>query len=101
MESGFALSREELSTELQRIHRELRATTVFVTHSIQEAVLLADKVVVLTSHPGRIRQIIEIKIPQPRSLGYGAHLAEVSQVMAELHELLLSPAGAHGSHARQ
>ncbi len=91
-----ALSREELSTELQRIHRELRATTVFVTHSIQEAVLLADKVVVLTSHPGRIRQIIEIKIPQPRSLGYGAHLAEVSQVMAELHELLLSPPGGHG-----
>jgi NitT/TauT family transport system ATP-binding protein len=85
-----ALSREELSTELQRIHHELSATTVFVTHSIQEAVLLADKVVVLTSHPGQIRQIIEIKIPQPRSLGYGAHLAEVSQVMAELHELLLS-----------
>ena len=91
-----ALSREELSTELQRIHRELGATTVFVTHSIQEAVLLADKVVVLTSHPGRIRQIIEIKIPQPRSLGYGAHLAEVSQVMAELHELLLSPPGHAG-----
>ena len=85
-----ALSREEISAELQRIHKELSATTVFVTHSIQEAVLLADKVVVLTSHPGRIRQIIEVNIPQPRSLGFGAHLAEVSQVMAELHELLLS-----------
>jgi NitT/TauT family transport system ATP-binding protein len=92
-----ALSREELSAELQRIHRESGSTTVFVTHSIQEAVLLADKVVVLTSHPGRIRQIIEIKIPQPRSLGYGAHLAEVSQVMAELHELLLAPPAAHAA----
>jgi NitT/TauT family transport system ATP-binding protein len=92
-----ALSREEISAELQRIHKELSATTVFVTHSIQEAVLLADKVVVLTSHPGRIRQIIEVTIPQPRSLGFGAHLAEVSQVMAELHELLLSPPGAHAA----
>ncbi|GAA0933041.1 hypothetical protein GCM10009558_046210 [Virgisporangium aurantiacum] len=99
-----ALSREEISAELQRIHKELSATTVFVTHSIQEAVLLADKVVVLTSHPGRIRQIIEVNIPQPRSLGFGAHLAEVSQVMAELHELLLShpqeqlPGGYPGQH---
>jgi NitT/TauT family transport system ATP-binding protein len=85
-----ALSREELSTELQRIHNESAATTVFVTHSIQEAVLLADRVVVLTQHPGQVRQIIDVKIPQPRSLGYGAHLAEVSQVMAELHDLLLT-----------
>jgi NitT/TauT family transport system ATP-binding protein len=85
-----ALSREELSTELQRIHKELSATTVFVTHSIQEAVLLADRVVVLSPHPGQVRRILDISIPQPRSLGFGAHLADVSQVMAELHDLLLT-----------
>jgi NitT/TauT family transport system ATP-binding protein len=87
-----ALTREELSGELQRIHKELSATTVFVTHSIQEAVLLADRVVVLSPHPGRVRRILDITIPQPRSLGFNAHLADVSHVMAELHGLLLSPA---------
>jgi NitT/TauT family transport system ATP-binding protein len=85
-----ALSREELSLELQRLHKEFASTTVFVTHSIQEAVLLADRVVVLSPHPGRIRRILDIDIPQPRSLGVNSHLAEVSSVVAEMHELLLS-----------
>jgi NitT/TauT family transport system ATP-binding protein len=89
-----ALTREELSGELQRIHKELSATTVFVTHSIQEAVLLADRVVVLSPHPGRVRRILDITIPQPRSLGFNAHLADVSHVMAELHGLLLNDADA-------
>ena len=84
-----ALSREELSAELQRIHKELSATTVFVTHSIQEAVLLADRVVVLSRTPGRSAGSSTSTIPQPRSLGFDAHLADVSQVMAELHGLLL------------
>jgi NitT/TauT family transport system ATP-binding protein len=85
-----ALSREELSSELQRIHTELTATTVFVTHSIQEAVLLADRVVVLSPRPGQIRRILDIDVPQPRSLGFNAHLEEVSKIVAELHDLLLT-----------
>jgi NitT/TauT family transport system ATP-binding protein len=85
-----ALSREELSLELQRLHKEFASTTVFVTHSIREAVLLADRVVVLSLHPGRVRRVIDIDIPQPRSLGPNLHLAEVSTIMAELHELLLT-----------
>jgi NitT/TauT family transport system ATP-binding protein len=85
-----ALTREELSGELQRVHMELACTTVFVTHSIQEAVLLADRVIVLTARPGRIKQILTIKIPRPRSLGHNAHLEEVASCTAELHELLLS-----------
>jgi NitT/TauT family transport system ATP-binding protein len=86
-----ALSREELSLELQRLHKEFASTTVFVTHSIQEAVLLADRVIVLSPHPGRVRRVIDIDIPQPRSLGSNSHLAEVSDVMAEMRELLLKP----------
>jgi len=86
-----ALTREELSTELQRIHMEQRATTVFVTHSIDEAVLLADRVVVLSPRPGRLRQIVEVNIARPRSLGRNAHLEEVARASAELHELLLTP----------
>jgi NitT/TauT family transport system ATP-binding protein len=84
-----ALTREELSRELQRLHIKLGATIVFVTHSIDEAVLLADRVVVLTPRPGRIREIIGIGIPRPRTLGRGAHHDEVARCSAELHELLM------------
>ncbi|MEU8232913.1 ABC transporter ATP-binding protein [Actinoplanes sp. NPDC048967] len=85
-----ALTREELSGELQRVHMELGTTIVFVTHSIDEAVLLADRVVVLSPRPGRIREIIDIDIPRPRTLGRGAHLEEVARCSAELHELLMA-----------
>jgi NitT/TauT family transport system ATP-binding protein len=85
-----ALTREELAGELQRIHMDNGATIVFVTHSIDEAVLLADRVVVLSPRPGRIREIIDIKIPRPRTLGRTAHLEEVARCSAELHELLMA-----------
>jgi NitT/TauT family transport system ATP-binding protein len=84
------LIREELSVELQRIHMEQEATTVFVTHSIDEAVLLADRVVVLSPRPGQVREIIEVKIPRPRTLGRTAHTDEVARCSAELHDLLMA-----------
>ncbi|MEU5942749.1 ABC transporter ATP-binding protein [Micromonospora sp. NPDC047548] len=84
-----ALTREELSGELQRVHVQTGATVVFVTHSIDEAVLLADRVVVLSPRPGRIRKVVEVAIPRPRTLGRNAHLADVARVSAELHELLM------------
>jgi NitT/TauT family transport system ATP-binding protein len=87
-----ALTREELSVQLQKIHMDHRATILFVTHSIDEAILLADRVVVLTPRPGQIREIIRVDIPRPRTLGRTAHLTEVARISAELHELLL-PAG--------
>jgi NitT/TauT family transport system ATP-binding protein len=83
-----ALTRTELSEELQRIKMELSTTIVFVTHSIEEAVVLADRVVVLTPRPGRLRQIVDIDIPRPRSLGKNAHLTEVAQISGLLHGLL-------------
>ncbi|HEY2671390.1 MAG TPA: ABC transporter ATP-binding protein [Rugosimonospora sp.] len=87
-----ALTREELSVELQRVHMEMGTTIVFVTHSIAEAVLLADRVMVLSSRPGQVRKVIDVDIPRPRSLGLGAHVDEVARSSAELHELLLEPA---------
>ncbi|MCT2276415.1 ABC transporter ATP-binding protein [Micromonospora chalcea] len=84
-----ALTREELSGELQRVHMETKATIVFVTHSIDEAVLLADRVVVLSPRPGRIREVVEVNVPRPRTLGRHEHLADVARISAELHELLM------------
>jgi NitT/TauT family transport system ATP-binding protein len=85
-----ALTRAELAVELQRIHMELGATIVFVTHSVQEAVLLADRVAVLTARPGRLREIVPVDIPRPRSFGLNAHIDEVAACSAELHDLLLT-----------
>jgi NitT/TauT family transport system ATP-binding protein len=64
-----ALTREQMNLDLQRIWLRDRNTVMFITHSIEEAVLLADRVVVMTSRPGRIADILAIDLPRPR----GAH----------------------------
>jgi NitT/TauT family transport system ATP-binding protein len=84
-----ALTREELAGELQRIHIETGTTIVFVTHSIPEAVLLADRVAVLSARPGRLRELVDIKIPRPRTFGHNAHMEQVTEASARLHDLLL------------
>ncbi len=63
-----ALTREELGLELLRVWSERRKTVVFVTHSIPEAILLADRVVVMTPRPGRIVTTVSITLPRPRTL---------------------------------
>ena len=63
-----ALTRDKMNLELQSIHAQAGATVVFVTHSISEAVFLADRVVLLTPRPGRIRSVTPVPLPRPRSL---------------------------------
>jgi NitT/TauT family transport system ATP-binding protein len=67
-----ALTREELTLELMRIWREQPKTVLFVTHSIPESVMLADRVVVLSPRPGRIAEIINVNVPRPRQFGMEA-----------------------------
>jgi NitT/TauT family transport system ATP-binding protein len=62
-----ALTREEMSLELMRIWTERPKTILFVTHSVPEAVLLSDRVVVMSARPGRIVDIVDVKLPRPRS----------------------------------
>jgi NitT/TauT family transport system ATP-binding protein len=83
-----ALTREELATQLQAMHMSAPATTVFVTHSIPEAVLLADRVVVLSSRPGQVRRVVDVHVPRPRSFGHNAYTAQAAECAAELHDLL-------------
>jgi NitT/TauT family transport system ATP-binding protein len=51
---------------LLRIHQQQRKTVLFVTHSIDEAVFLADRVIVFTARPSTIREIVHVALPQPR-----------------------------------
>jgi NitT/TauT family transport system ATP-binding protein len=63
-----AMTRELMNLELQRIWQESKKTVFFITHSIPEAVFLADRVVVLSARPGRITEIVPIEVPRPRDL---------------------------------
>ncbi|WP_420334354.1 ABC transporter ATP-binding protein [Roseibium sp.] len=62
------LSRDMMNMELQRICREQDATAFLVTHSIQEAVILSDEIVVMKPRPGRIAEIVHVDLPRPRTL---------------------------------
>ncbi len=62
-----ALTRETFDNEVQRLWFERPRTVVFVTHSVSEAVALADRVVVMTPRPGRVARVVEVDLPRPRS----------------------------------
>jgi NitT/TauT family transport system ATP-binding protein len=63
-----AMTRDQMNLELQRIWQETKKTIVLVTHSISEAVFLADRIVLLSPRPGRIDTIVDVPMARPRSL---------------------------------
>jgi NitT/TauT family transport system ATP-binding protein len=61
-------TREAMNLELSQLTRQSNVTSLFVTHNIQEAIFLADRVVVMSPRPGRISGIVDVTFPQPRSV---------------------------------
>jgi NitT/TauT family transport system ATP-binding protein len=62
-----AITRQTLQDEIARLAAEERTTVVFITHDLEEAIYLGDRVIVLASNPGRIAEMIEVGIPRPRN----------------------------------
>lgn len=101
-----AQTREIMQDELLRIWRETRRTVVFITHQVDEAIFLADRVMVLAARPGRVQEILPIDIPRPRSLAvkrephFGRLVDHIwhsieRQVRASIQEEQLAGAQAH------
>lgn len=84
-----AQTREVLQTELLTIWAREKKTVIFVTHQLDEAVYLADRVIVLQPHPGRVRAVVPINLPRPRSLDI-KRTAEFATIVEELWSLIKS-----------
>jgi NitT/TauT family transport system ATP-binding protein len=82
-----AMTREQMNLELQKISMATRATVVFVTHSIAEAVFLSDRVMVMTGRPAVLKETVEIDIPRPRSLEMMAS-GRFGSLVSHLRQLL-------------
>ncbi len=78
-----AITRDTMNNELQRIWMETGKTVVLVTHSIGEAVFLADRIVLLSPRPGRVQEVIEVPFPRPRDQSVH-HDPEFQRIVAYL-----------------
>jgi NitT/TauT family transport system ATP-binding protein len=82
-----AQTRETLQDELLRIWEKTNKTIVFITHSIDEAIFLGDRVVVMTSSPGSVKKIVPVNLPRPRDSGI-RNTMQFTKLRAEIVELL-------------
>ncbi len=84
-----ALTREQMRVDLEDLWLSTGKTVVFITHSIEEAVLLSDRVVVMNARPGTIDRIIDIPLPRPRGLS-ARQLPEFNAFYEEITQIFLS-----------
>lgn len=96
-----ALTRRFLQKELLRLWQEHRKTIVFITHSVPEAVFLADRIVVMTARPGRIKSIIRIDLPHPRDSTSDQFRDVERRIYADLDEELAKTFALEGRSARE
>jgi NitT/TauT family transport system ATP-binding protein len=80
-----AQTRTIMQTELLRVWSAERRTALFITHNIEEAVLLGDRIVVMTARPGRIKEIVNVKLPRPRDVT-SAEFNDIRRYVASLLE---------------
>jgi NitT/TauT family transport system ATP-binding protein len=92
MDEPFAaldsLTRDILQEEILRIWENTRKTFVLITHNIEEAVFLGDRVIVMTARPGRIKAQIEVDIPRPRDPSIRSHHPRFLEIKDQLSQLL-------------
>jgi len=86
-----AQTRNHMQEELRTIWEREKKTAVFVTHNVDEAVYLADRVVILTARPGRVKKICEIELKQPRKRTSQAFTKTREQILKYLEEELTPP----------
>ncbi len=88
-----AMTRDVLHDELERIWQETGITIVFVTHDVREAVRLGDRILVLTSRPGRVAHELSVELPRPRNIS-SPEVAELAAAVTDrLREEVRSHAG--------
>jgi NitT/TauT family transport system ATP-binding protein len=90
-----AMTRDQMNEEVQRLWLASRKTVLFVTHSIAEAVYLADRVFVMTPRPGRLAEIINIDLPRPRGLSV-INTERFGSYASRIRELLQAPGNLAG-----
>jgi NitT/TauT family transport system ATP-binding protein len=83
-----AQNRAILQAELVRIWEQTRKTVVYITHSIEEALMLGDRTVVMTAQPGQIKQIIDVPFPRPRNLMALSASAEFGALKLDIWRVL-------------
>jgi NitT/TauT family transport system ATP-binding protein len=83
-----AITRERMWTELSRIWQARRKTVIMVTHSINESLFLADRVLVLTQRPGKLKLDLKVDLPRPRNeeIRYTAHFGKLARILRETIE---------------
>jgi ABC-type nitrate/sulfonate/bicarbonate transport system ATPase subunit len=84
-----ALTRRYLQHQLLRIWQQHRKTVVFITHSVVEAIYLADRIVLMTARPGRIKTVLPVELPHPRDPTSDEFRAIERRVYADLDEELV------------
>jgi NitT/TauT family transport system ATP-binding protein len=83
-----AMTREVMQDELSRIVAETGQTTIFITHSVDEAITLGDRIVVVSSRPGRVKEILKVDIPRPRNGREIRHLPQYASLHEQIWDLL-------------